>query len=237
MPPDLRTLDSSSFETLIFDHPAYEGQDLELDGNRIVRVLEERPTEWYWEVDWSWADVPSDPLHTLALITSLFESPEALPQRYTLRQISQGFGLLLGPAGADPFVCPLWNAALPWEPRERLLHAVVPLYDRLFDVETGIEHVPFMFWDTLLGYRYHNRALAIPRSDDDARVQEVVADVISEQLLELNGPWSAPSGLHGAHHAHHANGYRAVERWLGDPDNDDAHWTKYARQVLRGEVM
>ncbi|MEO5814815.1 MAG: hypothetical protein ABIT20_06000, partial [Gemmatimonadaceae bacterium] len=34
VPPDLRTLDFAGFIALVFDHPAYEGIDVELDGNR-----------------------------------------------------------------------------------------------------------------------------------------------------------------------------------------------------------
>lgn len=234
---DLRTIDFAAFVTLAFDHPAYEGQEVEVDGHRIVRVIEERPAEWYWDVDWAWDELPNDPLHTLALMTELFERAGELRGRFTPRQIDQGFRLLLGPAAADPFVAPLWDATLPWGPRERFLRSTFALYERLFDVELAIDFVPFMFWDSLFGYRYEDPALAFPPSADDARIQRVAVDVIRALLLDLNGPWSAPAGLHGAHHVHHPDALDAVRAWLADPANDDEFYRKYARRVLVGDAM
>lgn len=236
MPPDFRTLAFDDFIAFVFDHPAYEGKDVELDGNRLVRILEERPTQWYWDVDWDWSALPSDPLHTLALVTELFEHSDILLGRFTPRQIAQGFQLIVGPAAAELFLYPIWNANLPWAPRERLLRSSIPLYDRLFDVEVSIEYVPFMLWDELLGYRYTQPDLARPASEDDSRIQELVADILHD-LLRLDGPWSAPGALHGAYHLNHPKALRAVEQWLANPDNHDEHWRAYAEQVLRGEAM
>jgi len=236
VPPDIRTLDFAGFIALVFDHPAYEGIDVELDGNRVVRILEERPPQWYWDVDWYWSDVPADPLHTLALVTELFERADTLIGRFTPRQIAQGFQLVVGPAAQELFLSPLWDANLPWTPRERLLRSTVPLYERLFDVEVTIEHVPFMLWDDILGYRYRNPQLAHPASADDRRIQDVVADVLRD-LLELDGPWSAPGALHGAHHLNHPRALQAVEHWLAKPGNDDQLWREYAEEVLRGDAM
>jgi hypothetical protein len=126
---------------------------------------------------------------------------------------------------------------LPWAPRERLLKAVLPLYERLFDVTLDIEHVPFMFWDSVLSFRYLDPAMAFPRSADDGRIQEAAASVIRDLMLDLNGPWSAPAGLHGARHVNHPIALDAVRQWLANPDNGDEDWRKYAESVLRGEAI
>lgn len=236
MPPDFRTLDLAGFVTLIFDHPAYEGKDAEADGNRVIRILEERPPKWYWNVEWNWSDVPTDPLHTLALTAELFEHAEILLGRFTPWQISQGLQLITGPAARELFVYPIWDSALPWHPRERLLRATVPLYERLLDVDVEIEYVPFMLWDDLLEYRYTKRELSRRPSDDDARIQELIADILQD-LLRLDGPWSAPGALHGAHHLNHPRAFRAVEEWLSNPENDDQHWRAYAQRVLQRDAM
>jgi hypothetical protein len=238
--PDLRALDHDGFVTLVFDHPAYEGQDVEQHADGSVTFLEERPTAWYWEVEWSWDDLPADPLHTLALMAELFERAHELPERFTARQIAQGFDLLLI-GGDKAFMELVWDARLPWEPRERLLRAVVPLYRWLFDVQTEIEHVPFMFWDGLLGYRFVDHE-KYSHGADDARVQETVADIIREMLLVLDGPWSAPAALHGAFHVGHPAALDAVREWLArlpepEPGAEEEHWVKYARDVLVGQVM
>jgi hypothetical protein len=56
-------------------------------------------------------------------------------------------------------------------------------------------------------------------------------------MLDLNGPWSAPAGLHGAHHVNHPIALDAVRQWLANPDNGDEDWRKYAESVLRGEAI
>lgn len=236
--PDLRALDLDGFVTLVFDHPAYEGQDMEQLEDGSVRFLEERPTAWFWEVEWSWEDLPAAPLHTLALMTELFERAGELPERFTSRQIAQGFALLLNGASRT-FIDTIRDAGLPWEPRERLLRAVVPLYRGLFDVQTDIEHVPFMFWDGVLASRF----IAPDQHEhgpDDARLQATIVDVIREMLLVLDGPWSAPAALHGAHHVGHPAALDAVREWLArapEPGAEENHWVRYARQVLAGEAM
>jgi hypothetical protein len=234
---DLRNATYDDFVTFVFDHPAYEGQDLEVEGNRIIRVIEERPREWFWDVDWSWSDVPSDPSHVLALLTQLFTHAGELRGRFTPRQIDQGFQLLLGPVAEELFTHPIWNDQLPWEPRERLVRSTLSLYDDLLDVELEVEHVAFMFWDMLLGYRYDEDPVATPESRDDARMQLVAAEVIRSMLLERNGSWSGPAALHGAHHVRHPLAYDAVREWLADPANDDEHYREYAQRVLVGDAM
>jgi hypothetical protein len=234
---NLRDASFDSFVSFVFDHPAYEGQDLEVDGNRIVRVIEERPRHWYWDVDWSWYDVPSDPSHVLALLTRLFTHAGELRGRFTPRQIDQGFQLLLGSAAPELFTHPIWNDQIPWDSREQFVRATLPLYDDLFDVELEIEHVPFMYWDMLLGYRFDESPIAFPESRDDTRMRVVAADVIRSLLLERNGPWSGPAGLHGAHHVKHPIAYAAVREWLADANNDDAHYRDYAQRVLVGDAM
>jgi hypothetical protein len=149
-PPDLSALDYDAFVALLFDHGVHEGPEIDYDLDDVdgtLRELEARPRAWYWDVDWSWSELPNDPLHTLDLMTTLFERAAELPARFSARQIAEALNLIIGPAGADPFLYPIWNAELPWAPRERLLKAVLPLYERLFDVTLDIEHVPFMFWD------------------------------------------------------------------------------------------
>lgn len=238
--PDLRALDFDAFVTLVFDHPAYEGQAVEQHADGSVSFLEEPPAEWYWEVEWSWDDLPADPLHTLALMTELFERAHELPARFTARQITQGFNLLLHGA-ARTFIDLVWDAGLPWEPRARLLRAVVPLYRWLFDVHTEVEHVPFMFWDVVIAFRYDADAES-QGPPPDPRIQATIADVLREMLLVLDGPWSAPAALHGAHHVHHPHALAAVREWLARlpepaPGADEDHWVKYARQVLAGDAM
>lgn len=235
--PDLRALDFDAFVTLVFDHPAYEGQDTEHHADGSVTFLEERPPAWFWEVEWSWDDLPADPLHTLALMTELFERAHELPARFTDRQVAQGFTLLLG--GARVFVELVWRAELPWAPREGLLRAVVPLYRGLFDVRTDIEHVPFMFWDAVIAFRFDRDRDQSPYGPPDPRLQSTIVDVVREMLLVLDGPWSAPAALHGAHHVRHPDALAAVREWLARAaahGADDHHWVQYARQVLAGEV-
>jgi hypothetical protein len=239
--PDLRALDFDAFVALVFDHPAYEGQEVEQHADGSVSFLEQPPPEWYWEVEWSWDELPADPLHTLALMTELFERAHELPGRFGARQIRQGFNLLLhGAAGA--FIDLVWDERLPREPREALLRAVVPLYRWLFDVHTDIEYIPFMFWDVVLGYRLDPGADELYAPPDDPRLQATIVDVIREMLLVLDGPWSAPAALHGAHHAHHPDALDAVREWLERapppaPGEDEDHWVQYARKVLVGEAM
>jgi hypothetical protein len=234
---DLRDATYDDFVTFVFDHPAYEGQDLEVEGNRIIRVIEQRPQEWFWDVDFYWSDVPSDPSHVLALLTQLFTRAGELRGRFTPRQIGQGFKLLLGPAAEELFTYPIWNDQLPWEPRELLIRSTLSLYDGLFDVEVEIEHVPFMYWDMLLGYRYAEEPIAIPESKDDARMQIAAAEVIRSMLLDRNGPWSGPAALHGAHHVNHPIAFDAVRQWLADGANGDEHYREYAQRVLVGDAM
>lgn len=242
--PDLRALDYDAFITLVFDHPAYEGQDIEHHADGSVTFLEERPKAWFWEVEWEWDDLPADPPHTLALMTELFERAGELPERFTSRQIAQGFNLLLN-GGAEAFMELIWRAELPWEPRERLLRAVVPLYRGLFDVQTDVEHVPFMFWDILLAYRFEESTgerLSKRRvTPDDDRIRAVVSDVIREKLLVLDGAWSVPAALHGAYHVNHPIALDAVREWLArqpapEDGEEEPHWVTYARQVLAGDV-
>lgn len=236
--PDLRALDFDAFVTLAFDHPAYEGNAVEQHADGSVSFLEQPPPEWYWEVEWSWDDLPADPLHTLALMAELLERAHELPGRFTARQITQGFNLLLHGA-ARTFMDLVWDDRLPWAPRERLVRAVVPLYRELFDVHTEIEHVPFMFWDVVINLRYDPDG----KSDvpDEPRLQATIVSVLREMLLVLDGPWSAPAALHGAHHVGHPGARAAVREWLAraprpaDGEDDD-HWVRYARQVLAGEA-
>ena len=239
--PDLRALDFDAFVTLVFDQPAYEGQDIEQLEDGSVRFLEERPKPWFWDVEWSWDELPADPLHTLALMTELFERAHELRDRFTPRQLAQGFTLLLSGA-SDVFIEKIWDARLPWAPREALLRAVVPLYRWLFDVQTDIEHVPFMFWDVVLAYRLDPGAEGLYDPPDDPRLHATIVDVIREMLLVLDGPWSAPAALHGAHHAHHPDALEAVREWLERapapaPGEEEDHWVQYARRVLVGEAM
>jgi len=234
---DLRNASFDELVSFAFDHPAYEGQDLEVEGHRIIRVIEQRPQEWFWEVDFYWSDVPSDSSHVLALLTQLFTRAGELRGQFTPRQIAQGFQLLLGPVANELFTHPIWNDQLPWEPREQLVRATLSLYDDLFDVEPEIEHVPFMYWDMLLDYRYAEEPIAIPESRDDARMQVVAAEVIRSMLLDRNGPWSGPAALHGAHHVRHPVAYAAVREWLVDRSNGDEHYRQYARRVLSGNAM
>lgn len=237
--PDLRALDFDAFVTLVFDHPAYEGQAVEQHADGSVSFLEQPPPEWYWEVDWSWDDLPADPLHTLALMAELFERAHELPERFTSRQVKQGFNLMLHGA-ARQFIGLVWDERLPWEPRERLLRAVVPLYRWLFDVHTSIDYIPFMFWDVVIAFRFEPD----DEGDDrpaDRRLQATIVEVIREMLLVLDGPWSAPAALHGAHHVQHPDAMAAVREWLerapAPVDGEDDHWVTYARQVLAGEAM
>lgn len=234
MPPDLQTLDFADFVTLVFDHPAYMGIDMELDDHRADRVSEQRQPRRYLSVDWSSTDLPTNPLHTLALTTELFEHPEILLGRFTPRQIEQGFMLIAVTRAL--FVDPIWDSSLPWRPRERLLRATVPLYERLFDVELAIEHIPFMLWDYLLGDRYAERAVDSQASDDDEPFHEVIAEIL-QQLLRLNGPWSVMGALHGAHHLNHPRALGAVKEWLSNPANGDQQSREYAKQVSTGEAI
>ena len=238
--PDLRALDFDGFVTLVFDHPAYEGQEVQQHADGSVSFLEQPPPEWYWEVEWSWDDHPADPLHTLALMTALFERAHELPGRFTARQVKQGFNLLLHGA-ARTFIDLVWDERLPWAPRERLLRAVVPLYRGLFDVHTDIEFVPFMFWDVVIAFRFDPGAESFD-PPGDPRLQATIVDVLREMLLVLDGPWSAPAALHGAHHVHHPAALAAVREWLArvpapGPGAEEDHWVKYARDVLAGEAM
>ena len=242
--PDLRALDFDAFVALVFDHPAYEGEDIEHHADGSVTFVEERPAAWFWEVEWSWDDVPADPLHTLALMTELFERAHELQGRFTSRQLAQGFNLLLNGA-AKVFMELVWRTELPWEPRERLLRAVVPLYRGLFDVVTDIEHVPFMFWDILLAHRFTEPRGVSPSqpraTPDDDRMREVIAGALREQLLVLDGAWSVPAALHGAYHVNHPVALEAVREWLArqpapEDGEEELHWMTYARQVLAGDV-
>ena len=238
--PDLRALDFDGFVTLVFDHPAYEGRSVEQHADGSISFLEQPPPEWYWDVEWSWDDLPADPLHTLALMAEVFERAHELPARFTSRQVTQGFNLLLHGA-ARTFIDLVWDSRLPWEPRERLLRAVVPLYRRLFDVHTDIGFVPFMFWDVVVAFRFDPRAESFD-PPGDPRLQATIVDVIREMLLVLDGPWSAPAALHGAHHVHHPDALAAVREWLArtpapGPGAEEDHWVEYARQVLVGEAM
>lgn len=234
MPPDLQTPGFADFVTLVFDHPAYMGVDTELDGDRADRVIEQRQPTRYLVVDLSLTDLPTNPLHTLALTTELFEHPEILLGRFTPRQIEQGFMLIA--VTRELFVDPIWDSSLPWRPRERLLRAIVPLYERLFDVELAIENIPFMLWDCLLGYRYTDRAVSGRASDDDEPLQALIAEIL-QQLLRLNGPWSVMGALHGAHHLNHPRALGAVKEWLSNPANGDQQSREYAEQVLKGEAI
>lgn len=234
---DFRSATFNAFVSFVFDHPAYEGQDLEVDGDRVVRVIEERPRHWYWDVDWEWNCLPSDPGHVLALLTHLFTHAGALRGRFSPRQISQGFQLLLGSAAPGLFIGPIWSDQLPWGAREKLVRATLPLYDDLFDRDVEIDYLPFMYWDLLLDHRYLDPRNAGPEAQDAARMRVVAADVIRSMILDLNGAWSAPAGLHGAHHVNHPVAFAAVRKWLEDPGNSDEHYREYAQQVLDGVAI
>lgn len=110
-------------------------------------------------------------------------------------------------------------------------------HDDLFDREVAIEYVPFMYWDLLLDNRYVGQRIARPEDADATRMQVVVANVIRSMILELNGPWSGPGGLHGAHHVNHPIALNAVRTWLADPDNSDKEYREYAQQILDGAAI
>jgi hypothetical protein len=106
----VRDISEISFEEwvrFIFDHPA-----------------QERP--WHWN-DANY-DI-SDEEKILSYLIQLFKNPTILLEKFSEKQINQGFWFMLGPEG---FMGVLWNPNTQFSKRKQCIDSMYDLYQLLF---------------------------------------------------------------------------------------------------------
>jgi len=209
---DLRGRDLEGVTDFIFGQPMPE---------------DPKSKEWYWDVDLTF-----DPREQVAHLTTIFRNAADLPSRYSPGQLEQGFWYLI--SGADGGLSDLlWNTAVPWEARAKLIDATVALYRDLFAVDP-LDTSAHMFWD---GIAYDYGLTRDPETNaEDRRVQAAMFDALL-QILDLDSLPCQRAALHGLGHLRHRETAKAIEDFLARNPNLPEKDRAYAHACANGTIQ
>lgn len=198
---DISAISFEEWVSFIFDHPV------------------QKPPWHCGEVNY---DI-SDEEKILFYLTELFKNPALLLEKFSEKQIDQGFWFMLGPEG---FMGVLWNPNIPFSKRKHCIDSMYDLYQLLF-WDHPLESIDFMWWDMLSDiYDLYDGK---PRDDDDAMVQEAMFQVLV-RLLDTKNSAQAKAALHGLSHLKHPKGKEAIDHYLLQNPDIDEELGKYALQ-------
>jgi hypothetical protein len=179
------------------------------------------------------------PEKTVEYLTSLFESPQVLIDRYAEPRIAAGLDFLV----REHMVATL-EPSVTWEQVERCLRATVPVFEQLFAKRCrpelsqgrGTEVSPlnatcYMWWDQFPTW-------GRPQDPAQGTYDRLVLQVL-ERLLALENEACLESALHGLGHWHLSYPVvagRIVEGFLAASRPLSAALVDYARAAREGQV-
>jgi hypothetical protein len=122
----------------VFEHPvqAMTQGDVELG------ML---PEPWHFDPEWEYS---LDSATAISHMQRLFEDASALPERFSVAQIDQGFWFIPGPNG---FTGALLDRSVAITKRDACIRAIPELYFKLFSRQQ-IGTSPIMWWDSFITY-------------------------------------------------------------------------------------
>lgn len=184
---------------------------------------------WYYHLD-----VSFDPSEVLTHYTRLFNDPVFLRERYTRGQLEEGFWAIQScnlDCGVGQVI---WMTDVPFAVRERCVHSMFHLYERLFANDT-LATAASMWWDSLC-YDWHCGNRSRENGGEDERMQNVMFATLAK-ILELDSLFCQGAALHGLGHLHHPGTEELVADYLKAHPNISADMKEYARAAARFEVL
>ena len=214
---DLRGADFAEFLKFVFDHDV------------VPEASDEK--EWYFRHE---LDVQAEPSRQVQFMSELFRRPGVLSARYSAPQIEQGFWFMFL-RGAEWFMDPLWDPAIPRPEREACVLAIPELYTQLFERQ-AIGSAPNMLWD-LLAHGLDDYPGRRPESSGEDEFMRDSMFRACTAMLQSTSPETQRAALHGLFHIEHAKGMPTIRAWLDSTPGLEEGTKAYAENVLAGTAI
>lgn len=217
---DLRDADFDAYCDFVFDH---------------------FPRLWRNRENFRWDRQAEVIFHSGQLVrfyTKLFENPAFLPDRYSVDQIIQGFGMQ-GIRGWATWTigCAMRSADTTPDEEEACIRSMYGLFEHLFS-RAEFDEIGFMWWD--IGYgACGDRAPRIIRKDDEEtrkRLYQATFDTMV-RVLHLKSKDCQRAAIHGLGHRRHPDTEKVLRQYLEDNPNLPEYLKEYALGAIVGTNM
>ena len=187
-----------------------------------LRFVFDRPVtkpEWFMNDDYGWK---INPTLLVQYSTQLFQNPGFLFERYSLKQIEQGFRFI--PIVGE-LVNAVWDMDVPLSLRQKCIHSMVNLFENVF-MKNSLGDVAFMWWDSF-------------RHFDDGPEWEMVEAIWGtlSQIIRMESSECWCSALHGLGHLNHPGKVGLVNDFLRTHPDVHPDTKNYALAAIEGRVL
>ena len=184
---------------------------------------------WYWK-----AEVIFIPERICKYYTQLFQQPEFLVERFSKRQLEEGFWAIQSPNLDCSVFRIIADTDLAFETRAQCIRSMYELFKSLFasqPLDTSVS----MWWDSMC-YDWHCGNRNRERGGEDLQLQDVFFETLTE-ILFLDSETCQGAALHGLGHLHHPGTEEVVDRYLGQHPSLTKEWKAYAVAAAKFKVM
>lgn len=187
-----------------------------------LRFVFDRPVtkpEWFMNDDYDWK---INPTLLVRYSTRLFQNPAFLFERYSLKQIEQGFRFI--PIVGE-LVDAVWDTDVPLSLRQKCVHSMVNLFESVF-TRDSLGDVAFMWWDSF-------------RPFDDEPEWEMVEAVLGalSRIIRMESSVCWGSALHGLGHLDHPGKVALIKEFLRTHADVHLDTKNYALAAIEGRVL
>ena len=163
-----------------------------------------------------------DPTSLVQYSTRLFQNPAFLFERYSLKQIEQGFRFI--PIVGE-LVDAVWDMGVPLSLRQKCIHSMVNLFESVF-TKDSLGDVAFMWWDSF-------------RPFDDEPEWEMVETILGvlSQVIRMESSVCWCSALHGLGHLNHPGKVALINDFLRTHPDVHPDTKNYALAAIEGHVL
>jgi hypothetical protein len=187
-----------------------------------VRFVFERSVTspaWFMNDDYDW-EIDSELL--IRYSTQLFQTPAFLFERYSLKQIEQGFRFI--PIVGE-LVDAVWDTDVPSSLRQKCIRSMDNLFESVF-MKNSLGDVAFMWWDS---FRYFE-------DEPEGGMIEAIFDSLS-RIIGMGSPVCWGSALHGLGHLNHPGKAALINDFLQSHPNVHPDTKAYALAAIEGRIL
>jgi hypothetical protein len=153
----------------------------------------------------------------------LFESPGFLLERFNDFQLKEGFDAMWDINFGLSVPELIGDKRLSIENRERVVAAMVPLYQQFFAIKP-LQSSTYMWWDIMVKW-----------PEEERRLQEAIFAALRE-ILMIPDEDCQEAALHGLGHLRHPGTKGLIQEYLAAYPSLSAHMRCYALEAAEGNV-